>query len=85
MFSFFKRPSKVAELPKGLAQAKLKIKGMHCAACSLNIDSTLEEIDGVVSSQTHYAKSTTEVVFNPELVSPAGLKTAIAELGYEAE
>lgn len=85
MFSFFKKTRAVAELPQGLAQAKLKIKGMHCTACSLNIDSTLEEMDGVVSAQTKYAKSMTEVVFNPELVGPSRLKAAIAELGYEAE
>ena len=35
---------------------EFRIKGMHCAACSMNIDGALEELDGVIGATTSYAK-----------------------------
>lgn len=60
----------------------LKIEGMHCVACSLNIDDTLEEIDGVYESQTSYAKGETKVKVNKEKVALENLVQKITELGY---
>ena len=65
--------------------ANFKIDGMHCTSCSMNIDDTLEEIEGVQSSNTSYAKATTTVIFDPALVDKAKLKSAIEELEYGVE
>lgn len=61
----------------------LKITGMHCTACALNIDLDLEEIPGVKSSQTSYAKQQTAIEFDPSLVTTASLKSTIAKTGYQ--
>lgn len=63
----------------------LKISGMHCTSCAVNIDLELEDIKGVVSADTSYTSSVTTVTYNPELVSVSDLQSAIASLGYQAQ
>jgi copper chaperone CopZ len=49
----------------------------------MNIDNALEEIPGVISSKTNYAKGETEIIYQPgkSVVAPA--KKAIERLGYQ--
>lgn len=63
---------------------EFQIKGMHCAACSMNIDGTLEELDGVIGASTSYAKGTTKVVYDATKIQPARMKKAIEDLEYVA-
>ncbi len=58
------------------------ISGMHCVACAFNIDLDLEEVPGVKSSKTNYARQITEIVFDPSLVTIETLKSTIAKAGY---
>ena len=47
----------------------LKIQGMHCASCPIMIDGKLEdEIEGVQSAQTSYAKSECRVEYDENKV-----------------
>lgn len=61
---------------------QLKISGMHCSSCAMNIDNAVEEIPNVISSKTNYAKGQTEVIFQPGKIDPAPVKKAIKALGY---
>ncbi len=79
MFSFFQKKSPVKTDTK---TATLKISGLHCTSCSLNIDGALEDTAGVISANTSYAQSETKVVFEPAKVSLSQLKSIITELGY---
>lgn len=63
---------------------KFKIVGMHCSSCALTIDMDLEDLDGVKSAKTSYAKSETEVEFNPEKVSEKQIVDTIKKSGYTA-
>lgn len=63
---------------------KLKINGMHCGSCAMNIDGELEDM-GVKEAKTSYAKSETEVVFDEEKISPQSIIEVIKKLGYTAE
>ncbi len=60
----------------------LHISGMHCSNCSLNIDGELEELDGVISAETSYRKSTTTVVYDTTSVDEQKITQHIAALGY---
>lgn len=60
----------------------LKLSGLHCTSCSLNIDGTLEEVKGVISSSTSYAKSQTTIVYNPDFTTKEALIKVITQLGY---
>lgn len=63
----------------------LRIIGMHCTACSINIDSSLEEVDGVMLASTSYAKSTTKVSFDPKKITVKKIIDIVKQVGYEAE
>lgn len=75
MFNFFNKP------PKG-EKITLKLTGLHCASCSLNIDGELEEISGVISSNTSYATQETVVYYDPKITKPIQFKKSIEKLGY---
>ncbi len=60
----------------------LKLNGMHCVSCALNIDGELEDTPGVISSKTIYAKSVSMVNYDPQKVSLETIKAVIERLGY---
>ncbi len=60
----------------------LKISGMHCTSCVMNIDGELEDTVGVTSATTNYAKEQTEVVFAESVISLEEIKGIIEKLGY---
>ena len=62
----------------------LKLSGLHCTSCAVNIDLTLEDIPGVFSSKTNYARSVSVIDFDPTKTKPATLIDQITKLGYRA-
>lgn len=63
---------------------KLKINGMHCSSCAMNIDFDLEDLEGVKSARTNYAKSISEVEFDADKISEDDVVKQIRETGYDA-
>lgn len=61
---------------------KLKITGMHCVSCAINIDGELEDTEGVKQSDTNYAKQHTEVEFDSDTVTEKKIIEIIKSLGY---
>lgn len=62
----------------------LKIEGMHCSSCAMSIDFDLEDIDGVKSAKTNYAKQISDVEFDEKKVTPGVLIDQIKKTGYRA-
>ncbi|MFZ6036192.1 MAG: heavy-metal-associated domain-containing protein [Patescibacteria group bacterium] len=63
----------------------LNIRGMHCTSCAMNIDDALEDVPGVVSSRTNYARAQTTIEMEPaSAVTPEQLIAAIEAVGYQA-
>jgi len=65
--------------------ARFNTTGMHCRSCSMLIDMTLADLDGVESAQTDLASGTTEVTYDPDLVTVEDIVGTIRSVGYEAE
>lgn len=61
----------------------LKLSGLHCASCSLNIDSDLEDLPGVIVTKTSYAKQESVITYNPKLTDPSKFIPIIEKLGYQ--
>ena len=59
----------------------LAITGMHCASCGILVDDCMEDLDGVVSSQTDL-RSGRCVTIVDESVSDGDLLAAVVEAGY---
>lgn len=62
----------------------LKIDGMHCASCAMNIDGELEDTNKIVSVNTNYVKAQTIVEFDPAIISEQEIKDIILKVGYTA-
>lgn len=67
-----------------MRKVKLKIEGMHCTSCPVNIDMDLEDLDGVKSAKTSYAKAVIEIEFDEKRISLNGVLEQIGKTGYKA-
>jgi Cu+-exporting ATPase len=76
MFNLFKKKLQGSTI-------KLKLSGLHCVSCSLNIDGALEDTPGVISANTSYAKQETAIEYDPARVKLSTLRTTIESLGYQ--
>lgn len=65
-----------------MIQHVLAIKGMHCASCGMIIDDALEELPGVLRSQTDLRSETTTVHLDEGGADLAEVLDAIAREGY---
>lgn len=63
---------------------KLKIEGMHCASCAMDIDGELEDTEGIENSNTSYAKSVAEVSFDPVKITKDKILGIVEKIGYKA-
>ena len=59
----------------------IEVTGMHCASCSILIDDCVEDVAGVVSSQTSL-KTGQCVAVVADSVTDADVLAAVAEAGY---
>ncbi len=82
MFNILQRKAK-AEAETQLIE--LKISGMHCVSCGLNIDGELEDLEGVVEATTSYAKASTKVIYDPKVIDEATIRKTIEKTGYQIE
>jgi Cu+-exporting ATPase len=59
----------------------VEITGMHCASCGILVDDCLEDVDGVVTSETS-TKTGLCVAVVEDSVSDADVLAAVEEAGY---
>ncbi len=67
-----------------VTKIKLKIDGMHCTSCSMNIDMDLEDLEGVKTAKTNYAKQESEVEYEPDKLKIEEIIEQIQKTGYQA-
>lgn len=65
-----------------MIKKKIKIDGMHCTSCAMNIDFDLEDLEGVKSAKTSYAAQVCEVEFDSAKVSDQVIIETIKKTGY---
>lgn len=68
-----------------MTKKKLKIDGMHCTSCAMNIDFDLEDVEGIKSAKTSYASQVCEVEFDEEKVRIEIITQTIQKTGYKAK
>lgn len=66
-----------------MKKLKLKIEGMHCTSCAMNIDFDLEDL-GCKNAKTSYARQETEVEFDELKIKPEQIINQIRKTGYNA-
>lgn len=61
----------------------LKIEGMHCVSCTMLVDGELEDLKGVKSSKTNFAKAMCEVEFEEKEVDIDKIIKTVNVTGYK--
>ncbi|XP_021730778.1 copper-transporting ATPase RAN1-like isoform X1 [Chenopodium quinoa] len=77
-----------ASLEDGIRNSRriqVSVGGMTCAACSNSVESALLAVNGVFNASVALLQNKADVVFNPDLIKDADIKSAIEDAGFEAE
>jgi copper chaperone CopZ len=82
MFNLFKKSPIVNSK---LSIINLNLSGLHCSSCAVNIDLSLEDLPGVISSKTNYAKSQAIITYDQEKIEPKTILAEIEKLGYKVK
>ncbi len=77
--------SALATLAAERKTVEWRIQGFTCITCAVGLDTLLGQQRGVVSAKSDYKEARTTIVFHPELVSEAALRSFISEMGFHAE
>ena len=65
-----------------MASIELAVPTVHCTACKLNIEESLEELAGVSRSDVDLDAKRVRIDYEPEAVDPAVIAEAIEAAGY---
>ncbi|HML05783.1 MAG TPA: copper ion binding protein, partial [Methanobacterium sp.] len=63
-------------------KAEIKVSGMGCASCALNIEKTLNEVEGVDEANVNFGTERATVKYDPDRVKLSELEKAIEDVGY---
>ena len=66
-----------------IQQAIFKIKGMTCESCTEHVNTEISKVNGVITFETSYEKSTSTVAFDKSKTSVDSIATAINRTGYQ--
>lgn len=56
---------------------------MTCASCAVSVESMLNTQPGVLTAAVNYASATVQVEYIPTVTSPAALREAVQNIGYD--
>ena len=63
-------------------KANIKVSGMSCASCALNVEKSLKNLEGVDEAQVNLGTEEATVEYNPEKLNLSRLEAAVEEAGY---
>ncbi|XP_027251034.1 copper-transporting ATPase 2 isoform X1 [Cricetulus griseus] len=63
-----------------MATLQLRIDGMHCKSCVLNIEGNIGQLPGVQNIQVSLESKTAQIQYDPSCTTPLSLQTAIEAL-----
>jgi len=64
---------------------EIQTSGTHCGSCTMLIEMTVDELEGVESVSADHASGMARVTFDPDLIAPEAITAAIEDAGYGAE
>lgn len=70
----------MAEKPK--KNVNIKISGMSCASCALNVEKSLETLEGVEKAQVNLGTEEANVEYDPRKLKLSELEVAVEDAGY---
>lgn len=70
---------------ENIKTVKIKLSGLHCTSCVMNIEGELEDTPGVKKARANYAKSEAEITYDESALKLEKILEIISKLGYGAE
>ena len=67
---------------KAKSKAKIKISGMSCASCALNVEKSLKDLEGVENAQVNLGTEEATVEYDAEKMKLSQLESAVEDAGY---
>ena len=67
-----------------MANARLRVTGMHCGNCQVKVEKALKAVSGVYSAIVDWQDGCAEVDFDDDAVTSAQLVAAVQLAGYAA-
>lgn len=71
-------------IDKSIQVCRIRINGMTCTSCSSTVESALQELRGVQSSNVALATEEAEVYYDPKIVSHNQLLQTVEDTGFQA-
>ncbi len=68
-----------------MVKQRFQIQGMHCVGCAMTVDGVVEDLSGVKSATTNYARQTADVEYDEGKVTETQIIAAIMDAGYTAK
>jgi len=68
---------------KSKKKAEIKISGMSCAACAVNIEKSLKNLEGVDKADVNFGTEKATLEYDPEKIKIKELENAVEEAGYK--
>lgn len=68
-----------------MQKIKLYLEELSCPDCANKVEQVLNKTEGVKKADVHYTTSKANVEYDPDKISPDGLKKAVAKTGYQVE
>lgn len=75
----------MASIAQQTKKVVIKTPGVQCEACKTRIENHLAHEDGVASVKADYRNHTVTFVYYTDRTNVENLKTALANLGYDAD
>ena len=85
LLSFTVATAANAQVKKGIQTVTIKTPTVQCESCKKRIEDYLMREDGVTKAVVDYKRKTAKVTFNSERTNIENIKTAIANVGYDAD
>lgn len=63
-------------------KVEIKVSGMSCASCALNVEKSLKNLEGVEEAHVNIGTEKATVKYNPEKLKLLELEKAVEEAGY---
>lgn len=64
-------------------ELKLEVIGIVCTGCAEDMQTVLEQRDGITSARVNYAEGTVDVVYDPDVIDARGVFAAVSRLGFK--
>ncbi|MCB9453338.1 MAG: heavy-metal-associated domain-containing protein [Anaerolineaceae bacterium] len=68
-----------------MVKKRFQVEGMHCVGCAMTVDGAIEDVPGVKSASTNYARQFVDVEYDEQKADEAQIMNAVKAAGYTAK